>query len=336
MNWDDLRYFASFAASGSLSAAARALNVEHATIARRIAALESDLNLKLLDRRGRKLLLTAEGERIAAIADKMEFTAEEVLGHARSVSSELCGKVTISAPPAFAAVMLAAPLAALHRRHPHLSVFVSSDVHTVSLDRREADIAIRLRRPESGDLTAMKLGERRFRLYALPDFLARTAEENWDYIGLDSALAAAPQQTILGEKAGSPGLSTDQIEMQLALVRAGAGVAMLPEFLAVEATSLARAKPEAPPLIREIWLIYHSDMKNAGPIQAVVQELRSIQIPAKQFRYEGPLRPRENHLSRIPTARDRCSQRPRPALSSTRSKRPKADLLRDRRCLSVA
>lgn len=113
MNWDDLRYFASFAASGSLSAAARALNVEHATIARRIAALESDLNLKLLDRRGRKLLLTAEGEQIAAIADKMEFTAEEVLGHARSMSSELCGKVTISAPPAFAAVMLAAPLAVM-------------------------------------------------------------------------------------------------------------------------------------------------------------------------------------------------------------------------------
>lgn len=64
MNWDDLRYFVSFAASGSLSAAARALNVEHATIARRIAALEADLNLKLLDRRGRKLLLTAGENRL--------------------------------------------------------------------------------------------------------------------------------------------------------------------------------------------------------------------------------------------------------------------------------
>lgn len=279
MNWDDLRYFASFAASGSLSAAARALNVEHATIARRIAALETDLNLKLLDRRGRKLLLTAEGEQIAAIAKKMEVSAEEVLRHARSLSSELSGKVTISAPPAFATVMLAAPLAALHRRHPHLSVFVSSDVHTVSLDRREADIAIRLRRPDSGDLTAMKLGEMRFRLYALPDYLTRTAEENWDYIGLDGALAAAPQQMVLGEKADRPGLSSDQIEMQLALVQAGAGVAMLPDFLAVETPSLARAKPQAPPLIREIWLIYHSDMKNAGPVQAVVQELKSIEIP---------------------------------------------------------
>lgn len=279
MNWDDLRYFVSFAASGSLSAAARALNVEHATIARRIAALEADLNLKLLDRRGRKLLLTAEGEQIAAIAKKMELSAGEVLRHARSLSSELSGKVTISAPPAFATAMLAAPLVALHRRHPHLSIFVSSDVQTVSLDRREADIAIRLRRPDSGDLTAMKLGDMRFRFYGLPEYLSRTAEENWDYIGLDGALAAAPQQMILGEKAGGPGLSSDRIEMQLALVRAGAGVAMLPDFLAAETPSLARAQPGASPLIREIWLIYHSDMKNAGPIQAVVQELKSLQFP---------------------------------------------------------
>ena len=61
MNWDDLRYFECFAAAGSLSGAARVLDVEHATVARRISALESDLKLKLVDRRGRKLLLTPAG-----------------------------------------------------------------------------------------------------------------------------------------------------------------------------------------------------------------------------------------------------------------------------------
>lgn len=278
MNWDDVRYFASFAASGSLSGAARALNVEHATIARRIAALEGELNLKLVDRRGRKLLLTAAGARIAAISDKMEAGAEEILRHARSAASELSGQVTISAPPAFAAAMLAAPLATLRRRHPDLSVFVSSDVRTVSLERREADVAIRLSRPDHGDLTAVKLGEMPFRLYARQDYLAHTPEAGWDYISLGGALATAPQQAIFGNEAGRHGLSADQIEMQLAFARAGAGVAMLPDFLAADAPALTRAKPESPPLIREIWLIYHSDMKSAGPIQAVVQELKSIQI----------------------------------------------------------
>ncbi|MCK1975376.1 LysR family transcriptional regulator, partial [Bacillus safensis] len=68
VNWESVRYFVALADSGTLSGAARMLNVEHATIARRVAALESETSLKLVDRRGRRFLLTEDGERIAAIA----------------------------------------------------------------------------------------------------------------------------------------------------------------------------------------------------------------------------------------------------------------------------
>lgn len=287
MNWDDLRYFLGFAAAGSLSGAARALHVEHATIARRIAALETELSLKLVDRRGRRLTLTPDGMRIARIGERMAVGAEQVLHHARSATSALRGDVTISAPPAFAAVMLAAPLVALRKTHPHLNLFVSSDINTVSLDRREADIAIRLRRPESGDLTALKLGALAFRLYARPDYLERLAEPDWDYIGLGGALAASPQQVSLQGKAAGPGLLTDQIEMQFALARAGAGVAMLPDFLVSETALLTAAKPQELSLLRDVWLIFHSDMKDAGPVRAVIDALKAMRIGAGTSRARG-------------------------------------------------
>lgn len=105
-DWENLRYFAALAQAGTLSGAARQLHVEHATIARRIAALETELNLKLVDRRGRRLSLTVDGERIAALVEHMEKDAQAIDRAAESARSELTGDVTISAPPALAAAML--------------------------------------------------------------------------------------------------------------------------------------------------------------------------------------------------------------------------------------
>ncbi|APZ54381.1 LysR family transcriptional regulator [Salipiger abyssi] len=278
MNWDDLRHFACFAEAGSLSGAARHLKVEHATIARRIAALEAELNLKLVDRRGRRLVLTPAGKRIAALSAQMQGEAESVLRYARSATMTVSGDVTISAPPAFAAALMAAPLTGLRMQHPELNVFISGDIHTVSLERREADIAIRLHRPERGALTAVKLGEIAFRLYARPDYLGDRAETDWDYIRLGGALAQAPQQSALGDRATGGGLAADQIEMQLALARAGAGVAMLPDFLAASDPALTSAAAGAPPLTREVWLICHTDMTASAPVRAVFETLKTMRV----------------------------------------------------------
>src|SRR5262249_38816065 len=122
MNWDDLRHFAALATAGSLSAAARVLGVEHATVARRIATLEEVLGLALVDRRGRRWTLTVEGERIAAIAERMENNALAIRRAADGARSELIGMVTISAPSALAAEYLTAPLVALHAQHPGLMI----------------------------------------------------------------------------------------------------------------------------------------------------------------------------------------------------------------------
>jgi DNA-binding transcriptional LysR family regulator len=276
MDWETLRHFSAFATHGSLAAAARAIGVEHATVARRIAALEAHLKVKLVDRRGRHLSLTPDGARIATIAKAMETQAEAVERAAAGARAELSGDVTISAPPAFAAARLAGPLAALRHRHPKLKIRLVGESRSAALERREADIAIRLSRPEEGDLTITKLGVMAFRLYATPAYLESTAESDWTFIGYDGPMASAPQHLKLREIAAGRcmAFTANTVELQLAAAKAGAGIAILPDFMAEDDPALMCVHATEPVLRRDIWLAIHSDMKTAAGIRATIEALK--------------------------------------------------------------
>jgi DNA-binding transcriptional LysR family regulator len=275
-DWENLRHFGALAQGGSWSAAARLLRVEHATVARRVAALEGELNLKLVDRRGRRLALTAAGERIVPLIERMQRETETIDRAAVGARAELTGVVTISAPPVLAAAMLTPPLVALGARHPGLRIRVVGESRRASLERREADIAVRLSRPTEGDLTVVKLGDMLFRLYASPAYLAATEPRDWRFIGYDKDMEAAPHQTaLLRFMAGRPfALRASTADIQLAAARIGGGVAMLPNFMVAGIDALVVAAPKEPAVAQGIWLVVHSDMKNAAPIRAVAQELR--------------------------------------------------------------
>ncbi|MEF2072931.1 LysR family transcriptional regulator [Consotaella aegiceratis] len=277
MDWDDLRHFAAFVTAGSLSGAARELRIEHATVARRIAALEATLGLKLIDRRGRRLILTSEGERVAALAERMGEEVRTVERLAAGSRSDLEGEVTISAPSAYAAGFLAPRLARLRERHPGLSVRLLGEARTASLEHREADVAIRLSRPDRGDLTAVRIGAMSFRLYGDVAYLAKTRRADWFFIGNEGPMASSPQQAALERFAGRErfGFRADHVEIQVSLARAGAGIAMLPDFLIGEGAPLVPACPDVPPLLREVWLVFHTDMKASAPVRAVTECLRA-------------------------------------------------------------
>jgi DNA-binding transcriptional LysR family regulator len=275
-DWENMRHFAALAQTGTLSGAARLLRVEHATIARRTAALETELNLKLVDRRGRRLSLTADGERIAALVECMQKNARAIDRAAEGARSELAGDVTISAPPAVAAAMLTRPLVALRRQHPGLKICILGETHHASLDRREADIAIRLSRPADGDLVIVKLAELTLRLYGSPAYLAQTPPQDWSFIGyLESMDAASQQAALIEQMAGRPfGIRASTLEIQYSLVREGGGVAMLPDFMAVSDPALVPAPSGLQPVVRDVWLVLHTDMKGSAAIRAVVNSIR--------------------------------------------------------------
>ncbi|MEA1677156.1 LysR family transcriptional regulator [Nitrospirillum sp. BR 11163] len=272
MDWEDLRHFAALATGGTLSAAARALGVEHATVARRVAALEQALGVRLVDRRGRRLALTAEGERIAALAESMGHDAQAVRRLADGARADIAGTVTISAPPALAVLLLAPVLATLRRRHPALTLTLLGEVRSASLERREADIAVRMSRPTEGDLTARKLAPLPFHLYATPAYLAATAPADWVFIGSAAPLDQSPQQRALEAlAAGRPTVfHGNTVEIQQAAAASGMGVALLPDFMAADDPRLA-AVAGPPILSRDMWLVVHSDMKASAPVRAALR-----------------------------------------------------------------
>lgn len=275
MRWDDVRHLAAFAAEGSLAAAARQLGTEHATVARRIAQLEQRLNLKLLDRRGRTVCLTADGERLAAIGRSIAgemLRLERLAGGARS---EVAGEVVLSAPPAYAAIVLAPKLADLAERHPRLRITLLGETRSASLERREADLAVRLSRPTGADLIASKLGELSFRPYATEAYLQRHSESERRPVGSAGALAAAPQQKALDDLLVSKArVLADDVLIQAALAAAGAGVAMLPAFIASRHPELVPLAAGGVSFTRNIWLVVHRDVRNAVHIRTVIDRLK--------------------------------------------------------------
>jgi len=274
-DWENLHCLAALSKAGTLTGAARLLRVDHATVSRRIASLEEELGLRLVDRRGRKILLTADGEHVAAMALRMEEASLAAERLALSARTELKGTITLSVPPALAAVRLTASLVALQRRHPELRLEVLGEHREAALHRREADIAVRLSRPTDGDLAAMKLGEIGFHFYARRDYLADTPPERWDFVGYDDSMADSPQMKRLRAYAGSRKIRfvANSSDLQLAAVRAGAGVCILPDFMAGDDPVLCRLDEAGEPMRREVWLVVHADLRRSAAVRAVMEAL---------------------------------------------------------------
>ena len=274
-DWEDLRHFVALAREGTLSAAARQLGVDHATVARRVAALEADIGLKLVDRRARSYQLTDDGRRIAATALPMEEAAFAVARTAQAARPGLRGEVSISAPPSLANALIAPQLFQLRHRHPGIRIKLIGEKRTASLNRREADVALRLSRPQEPGLIARKIGSFGFGLYGAPGYLKETPRHAFAFIAYDDSMDDAPQQKWLQTMAAGNEivLRTNDLENQAAAARTGVGLAVLPHFLGDGDPRLKRCDAAPAPPSRDVWLLVHRDIRQAPLVRAVMEFL---------------------------------------------------------------
>lgn len=277
LDWDDLRVFAVLARSGSLAGAARALRVNHATVSRRVAALEAALGVRLVDRLARSTPLTEHGAAIAALAAEMEGTADRVRRRARTAAATLSGTVTVSAPPVLASAFIAGRLGALRAAHPDLAIVLSAVPTLASLARGEADLAVRLVRPAAPGHIVRRLGAMRFALYAAPA-VARLGPERWSFVAYDEPSDHLPQQRWLVSYAGARPIAfrTSDLHGQIAAVRSGVGVAALPRFLGEAERGLVEVDPGRAPAPRTVWLVAHADLRHAPAVRAAADFLVAL------------------------------------------------------------
>lgn len=273
-DWDSLRYFNAFVREGSLAAAARSLGVEHATIARRISALEAALNLKLVDRRGRLYELTQDGLRVGEYAALMESASFALERFVEGEESRVEGELTLSAPPAYLGTLVARRLGVLRARHPLLQLRLVGAKSTASLARKETDIAITFTRPQEQSVIAKKLGTLRFFPYATEDYLAKNVTADHEFIGYDRSMGQSIQQRWLLDhlKGRRVSVTSNDLRIQALAAAGGAGVVYLPDFLAAE-HALVNADTECPPLELPIWLAFHEDLRSSIKIRVVVEFL---------------------------------------------------------------
>lgn len=280
LDWDDLRVFLELARAGSLSAAARSLRLSHATVGRRLAALEATLGRSLMERRPDGYVLTAEGESVRALAEAMDERAQAIRRR-ESDDAGLSGTVRLTMTQALADVFLIPRLGALRAANPALNLEIIVDNRTLSLARREADLAIRLARPQRGDLVGRRLATLGYGLYAAPD-----APDT--LIAYDESMAELPEALWLDRHGGGRRVSfrSNSVQGQLAAAVAGFGIAFLPCMLADGVPGLERrpqsGPPPGPPLTREAWLLVHRDRREVPRVRAVIEHLVTVFTAEKE------------------------------------------------------
>jgi len=272
IDWDDIRYFLAVTQSGTLSGAARSLKVDHATVSRRLAALEAALDVRLIDRLPRSCRLTAVGQQVQEKASEMEARVNGILRLAKAAHAPLIGRVTLSAPPVLVAHLLVEHLARFRADHPDIRLSLSAEGHQISLSRREADVAVRLVQPDEAGSVTRKIGAMAFGLYAHRSYAHLDMPEHWQFIAFDEAFAEMPQQLWLLGIAGNRPVCCElnHIGEHLSAVRAGVGLAGLPCFIGDGDRDLIRIKEDVPPFAREIWLAVHRDLRKNLAVRAVM------------------------------------------------------------------
>jgi DNA-binding transcriptional LysR family regulator len=274
MDWQDLRYFLALARTGSLSAAARELGVDHATVSRRVAAFEKALGVRLIHRLPRRAELTQDGRAVAALGTDVEAQVQRIERRVRGTALSLIATVRVSAPPAIAARLIVPHVAAFLRINPGVTIMLSGRSNMVALDRGEADVAVRLIRPEDPHLLVSRIGRAPFGLYGTPA-LASLPSQKWRFVAYDESLEHLPQQKWLKSFAADRPIVFRASDLfgQLEAVRTGVGGAVLPHFMAELEPTLVLLPSGSTPPTREIWLATYPDLKRSAAVRLVMDFL---------------------------------------------------------------
>jgi DNA-binding transcriptional LysR family regulator len=281
-DWDRIRSFLTVAHLGSLSAAARELGVSQPTLTREIQALEAATRLNLFQRTTQGLNLTEAGQTLVEAAVRMSEAADLFDRQASGLSVELQGTVRVSANEIVGFYLLPAAFAEFHEHHPGVQIEIVLSNRASSLSKREADIALRMFRPQQPDLVARRLPDLPLGFFANRAYLERhgTPRSIDDFkthsvIGFDEATDFIDGAARLGyhfTREDFP-LRTDHMLAQINLLRAGAGVGATHLGLARHFPELVRVLADIPLPALEFWCVCHRDVQHNSRIRALMQHL---------------------------------------------------------------
>jgi molybdate transport repressor ModE-like protein len=276
MDLGEIETLAAVSRTGSISAAAKAAGVSVSTAARRLDALEARLKLRLVDRRANGARLTAEGVRLAALAEPLSAQLASISRAAEALRhGEATTLVRISASEAIVADILAPALPSLWSSAPGISVQLQSLGNAAMVASRDSDLSIRMVRPSGTSLVIRKLPELHLGLFASRHWLAGRTPDEVDLeagpiLTHDESQGRLPEHAWLESLglANAVMLRSGSTRGLLTATLAGAGIGLLPRLFIRPGSGLVEIPTEIPAPSRTLWLSVHRDLRRHAPIAA--------------------------------------------------------------------
>lgn len=306
-DWNDLRYMLEVARAGSAAAAARALGVSHATIVRRIQALEKAFGAPLFDRSPIGYVATEAGDQLLEVGHRIEGAMAELQGRFEGRARELAGTLRFTTTDSLAYTLVPPLLASFRTQHPAIRVDLLVTNHLLDLDRREADVTLRPSAHPPESWFGSQPARMDFAIYGSAAYLAAHADVPWqqlDWLVPTGPLAATPVGQWALAQAGE-GRAVSGVDSFIGLHRlaqASLGIVVLPRFLArLPAASKAAPMPDpALPPLRElavappatamgIWVLTPASLRQARHVRAFMAHL-AMGMRANRSEFEIPNR----------------------------------------------
>ncbi len=296
LDWNELRFALAVLRTGSLSAAARILGVNHSTVFRRVRAIEARLGTRLFDRLPTGYVPTTEGEAVRDAAERIE---QELFDLSRLLTGRDLrprGLVRLAGPDALTLRLLMPMLTRFQASHPQIELEVTTANAFADLARREADIVVRSTTTPPQTAVGRKLCTLASTFYATPEYLSRFEDSTqtelppYDFLLPDDSFEDYKPARWL-RRSHPHHRVVFRSNTVLALhqaARLGSGVAPLPCFLGDADPSLRRVRPPQPEFASEIWLLTHSDLRGTARIRALMDFL-GREIKTLEDRLEGRL-----------------------------------------------
>lgn len=285
--WDEVRTAWMVARAGTVSGAAEALGVHHATVIRHIDALEARLGVKLFQRHPRGYTPTEAGAALAQVGRATDERFAQLAAKLSGIAAAIEGDLIITTLPEMGMLVLPA-LTALAQAHPALRLVVRAEARVLRLEYGEAHVAIRAgARPNEPDAVVQPFFGCPVGLYAHPDYLARHGRPEADadlaghlFVGPEDPESRAPFFRWLARECPGAVLvcRSDGATTQVAAIRAGLGLGFVPVPLA--GPNLVQVLPPRPDWEVPLWLVTHVDLHRTAKVQAALAALKQAAVGA--------------------------------------------------------
>jgi len=275
LNWDDLKYFLTVCQTGSIRSAAIELDVNHATVSRRVKGFEKSLGEQLFERTPKGYVRTELGDEIYSEAVHLQERLNTVERRAVGKSNNLSGEIRVTLPDLLAQNLLMPGFADFCELYPQIQLEIIDSTKVFNLTNREADVAFRLCDEPADYLVGRQLAEIHRACYMARKLLPNLKNKGWlekqSWLGWSSKLRR-PIGKIARDYPrfnSKHKIISGQLQTQACIN--GMGIAILPCFWADQNPELVRIPPYTTEAKYKLWVLYHPDLRNNAKIQTFVR-----------------------------------------------------------------